>query len=79
MASIRNRVAKLSKTLERLNGNESIYPSQDRLDWVEAYMKDCIEHPELHPPLTDEECEAIMKEVDDACANYHMPIKKIRK
>ena len=31
------------------------------------------------PVYTDEECEAIMKEVDDACANYHMPIKKIRK
>ena len=75
MASIRNRIAKLSNAIDKLNGNTSIYPSQDRIDWVEAFMKDAIEHPENHV-LSDEECEAIMKEVNEACKNYHPVIRR---
>lgn len=69
MASIRNRIVKLSDAIENMTTGKNFYPDPERIQWVEDYLTGKIES----TPLTTEQVAEIERELEEIGRNYAMP------
>ena len=69
MASIRNRIVKLTDAIDNMTTGKNFYPDPERIQWVEDVLSGKIEI----PPLTPEREAEIEKELAEIGRNYAMP------